>query len=271
MSASVFIASSVEGLSVARAIQANFEHDFECTVWDQGVFTPAQYPLEDLKRATEVNDFAIFVFSADDLVLLREDIHSVVRDNVIFEIGLFTGALGRERCFIVQDRVDDLHIPTDLIGINPVTYSSEGNRTFQAKLGTACNSTRVRINELYQIEYPRTGLHGRNILFSQENEQLPNGQEDQSAVFNMDAVLTSTQSLKVGIECVTRERTTGTYDTDNWIGAVNLPLLREFTVINVPGKAITAIKFLNDTVHDVLVYENGDDQPTWQKRITVGG
>ena len=34
----MFIGSSTEGLSVARALQAELEHDVDAKVWDQGVF-----------------------------------------------------------------------------------------------------------------------------------------------------------------------------------------------------------------------------------------
>ena len=47
-----------------------------------------------------------------------------VRDNVYFELGLFMGSIGPERCFIVMPRNEAFHLPSDLAGITPVDYNS---------------------------------------------------------------------------------------------------------------------------------------------------
>lgn len=43
----IFIASSVEGLDAAYAIQELLEFSAECTVWDQDVFAPSSVTLLD--------------------------------------------------------------------------------------------------------------------------------------------------------------------------------------------------------------------------------
>ena len=49
-----------------------------------------------------------------------------MRDNVIFETGLFMGSHGRSQTFLITPYdVPDLHIPTDLLGITPATYDGE--------------------------------------------------------------------------------------------------------------------------------------------------
>jgi CRP/FNR family cyclic AMP-dependent transcriptional regulator len=66
------------------------------------------------------------VFSPDDRVFSREVESNAPRDNIIFELGLGIGALGRERSFIVRPRGADLKIPTDLLGVTPLTYEKDG-------------------------------------------------------------------------------------------------------------------------------------------------
>ena len=92
----VFIGSSVEGLSVAYPVQQNLLHEAEVTIWDQGVFELSRTTMESLTKILSESDFAIFVFSPDDLVRIRNVTVPAVRDNVLFEFGLFIGKLGRE-------------------------------------------------------------------------------------------------------------------------------------------------------------------------------
>jgi hypothetical protein len=71
----------------------------------------------------------------------------------LFELGLFYGHLGAERCFFTMPRgVVDFHLPTDLLGIAPLTYSasrSDGNLV--AALATAANQVRRVIRKVVPI------------------------------------------------------------------------------------------------------------------------
>ena len=143
----LFIGSSTEGLGTAYAMQQALEYDAEPTVWSQGLFQPSQSVLSDLVKNLPRFDFAAFVFSPDDTVKLRGTEFLSVRDNVIFELGLFMGALGPRRCFyLIPRNVPALHLPSDLAGINALSYNaqrSDGN--LLAALGPACNEIRHAI------------------------------------------------------------------------------------------------------------------------------
>ncbi len=122
---SLFVASSTEGLDVAYAVQYNLEHNIEVTVWPQGVFEPSKSSLESLTKALDDFDAAVFVFTPDDIVTMRGTEHHAVRDNVIFESGLFIGRLGREKCFFLTPRTGQpFQLPSDLIGVSPLTYDA---------------------------------------------------------------------------------------------------------------------------------------------------
>jgi predicted nucleotide-binding protein with TIR-like domain len=56
----------------------------------------------------------------------KDELLPSVRDNVLFECGLFMGRLGRDRVFIVYDQTIKLKIPSDLAGITLAPY--EGSR-----------------------------------------------------------------------------------------------------------------------------------------------
>jgi predicted nucleotide-binding protein len=102
----MFIGSSVEGKRVAETIQLALEYEVHSTVWHQGVFGLSAGTLESLVAALDDYDFATLVLTADDLLERRNASGRSPRDNVLFELGLFMGALGRGRTFIVHSRTN---------------------------------------------------------------------------------------------------------------------------------------------------------------------
>ena len=151
----VFIGSSAEGLSIAEAIQAGLEHEAECTVWNQHVFRPSATPIEGLVELSVSFDFAIIVLTADDLVTTRGSTANAPRDNLIFELGLFTGTLGRARTFLVICRDDDVKLPSDLNGVTTVQYSRRRDGNLRAAVGPVC----LRVKEVMGVrrEPPNPG------------------------------------------------------------------------------------------------------------------
>ena len=113
--ARVFVGSSTEGLKIGYALQNNLERAADLTVWTQDVFQPSESTLESLMKELHRSDYGLFVFSPDDVVRVRGTEHSSVRDNVVFELGLFMGHLGRENTFIVAPSKDKPHLPSDLL------------------------------------------------------------------------------------------------------------------------------------------------------------
>jgi predicted nucleotide-binding protein len=107
----MFIGSSLEGLQIAKAIQANLDQDCETTVWSQGVFGLGEGTLETLVDRLDDFDFASLVLTPDDLIKSRKGSSPTPRDNVLFELGLFIGRLGRKRTLVnVQNRCELLRI-----------------------------------------------------------------------------------------------------------------------------------------------------------------
>jgi hypothetical protein len=157
----VFVGSSRESLAIARGVQNNLDPgDADVTVWPQGVFKISQYGLESLLEATRSNDFGVFVFAPDDLTTIRHEQYSTVRDNVLFELGLFMGRLGRERVFVVIPRGAKLHLATDLSGWNMVDYDPK-RKDIGPALGVACNQIR---EEIQRLGHFKPGSPTENIL-----------------------------------------------------------------------------------------------------------
>ncbi len=137
----VFIGSSTEREDEANAIQELLENNADVVLWTQDIFRLSESSLDSLLTALDEFDAGIFVFGPDDVVLIRNEKREIARDNVIFELGLFVGRLGKEHCFIVQPRpASKMHMPTDLLGVNPALYNPGKN--LLAALGPACNKIR---------------------------------------------------------------------------------------------------------------------------------
>jgi predicted nucleotide-binding protein len=151
----VFIGSSKESLNIAYSVQKNLEYACEPTVWNQGVFSLSKTSIEALVEASKKYDFAIFCMTPDDIALIRNESNRVARDNVIFEFGLFLGAIGREKVFFIVPRdAQEMHLPTDLLGLTPGTYDAlRADNNFEAALGPACHQIVGQISSLSVRKY----------------------------------------------------------------------------------------------------------------------
>ena len=126
----VFIGSSREQEDRAQDVANWLERlGVDSIIWDEvGAFIPGQYTLDDLVRLSNEVDAAVFVFAADDKTWYRKDVVKTVRDNVLFEYGLFCGKLSKEKVIFIT--IGSPSLATDL---NGVTFINLGDRTRDAK------------------------------------------------------------------------------------------------------------------------------------------
>lgn len=146
----LFLGSSVEGLSVADELVRGLKFDkILVRKWSTpGVFEPGGINLETIVKEVDSCDFAAFVFGPDDQIASRNEKYAVPRDNVIFELGLAMGRLNRDRSFIIKEHLVDVKIPTDLLGITPITYVRKGQETLSQAIDPVCTDLRQIINKL---------------------------------------------------------------------------------------------------------------------------
>lgn len=141
----LFIASSSESLETAWEIHTLLDNDAEVTPWPQ-LFKLSEMTLEALLRALDAFDFAVFLFCPNDVVLIRGKKYGAVRDNVIFELGLFMGRLGKGRVFIVMPKAADIRLPSDLAGITTADFEAErDDKDVAAALVPSCQKIRKAI------------------------------------------------------------------------------------------------------------------------------
>lgn len=170
----LFIASSVETLPVAEAVNVNLDHDFEITIWKNGTFKLSSSTIDDLVEKSSAVDFALFIFAPDDIALIRSRKEHIVRDNVIFEMGLFVGAIGKSRSFILKPRDVEMHLPTDLLGVTPADYdASRSDDDLVSATNRACSLIKSEVERLGLINHASLS-ETKKIIANPANYELKN-------------------------------------------------------------------------------------------------
>jgi hypothetical protein len=149
----LFIGSSSEGLEFARAIRSLLVEDAEVQVWRESIFGTSDITVEALLNALPRFDFAVLVLSPDDVTTSRDRTASSPRDNVVFELGLFMGKLGRSRTFMVRPRQTDVKLPSDVSGMTAALYDwPRADGDIRAAVGAACDDIRQAVRALGLLE-----------------------------------------------------------------------------------------------------------------------
>ena len=118
----IFLGSSGKQAKLLQAITRGIEDVADVEPWTT-TFNPGRSTLDRLVELSREVDFAAFVFAQDDWTATDATTQSgeaSPRDNVVFEAGLFGGALGIRRTFILHAHGSKL--PTDLLGLTSVRY-----------------------------------------------------------------------------------------------------------------------------------------------------
>jgi hypothetical protein len=145
----VFVGSSAANVNVAHAIADGLAHCATVTVWDEGIFRLNDAFLQRLIDATNQYDFAVMVWAPDDITDSKGQSQASPRDNVIFECGLFMGALGLAHVFVVQDSEVITKTPSDFAGITVATYDgARMKQEPQAAVGSACRAIEAEISSV---------------------------------------------------------------------------------------------------------------------------
>ena len=119
----IFLGSSGKQTKLVEALSRGLADVAHVEPWTS-VFNPGVSTLDRLVELTHEVDFAAFVFAQDDWTSNPVDAGAAgqasPRDNVVFEAGLFGGALGMRRTFILHAK--GAKLPTDLLGMTAVRY-----------------------------------------------------------------------------------------------------------------------------------------------------
>ena len=128
--------------ALTRGLQDVADVDPWTTVFNPGVST-----LDRLVELTREVDFAAFVFAQDDWTTKGASPDAASgegspRDNVVFEAGLFGGALGIRRTFILH--ANGAKLPTDLLGLTSIRSTPTPRRPSSARSTNSCGKRSTR-------------------------------------------------------------------------------------------------------------------------------
>ena len=147
--------------------------DVHTTLWNEGFFRHGRSLLENLTTSLDSFDFAVLIATPDDLVITRNDALLTPRDNIIFELGLFMGKLGRDRTYLIHPRDPQLRLPSDLLGVVtascswPLADSLRGSRLqlsqYMSALGPACDQIRDALQE-WKAREEANALHDPGLV-----------------------------------------------------------------------------------------------------------
>jgi Predicted nucleotide-binding protein containing TIR-like domain len=123
----IFLGSSAQQEKLLQALTRGLQDIADVDAWTT-VFNPGVSTLARLVELTREVDFAAFVFAQDDWTAKGASPEAASgqaspRDNVVFEAGLFGGALGIRRTFILH--ANGAKLPTDLLGLTSVRYDPD--------------------------------------------------------------------------------------------------------------------------------------------------
>lgn len=159
----VFIASSSKALTLADKLKEGLNATALCEakLWNEESLGQASSTIiEMLEEATASYDFAIIVLAKDDVIVKDTGETLKARDNCVFEAGLFMGALGRTRCFLVNS-VKQSDLPTDLGGVISIPILEPSDLTDRKACGNALETALAKIKDVIDASR-REGVAAKN-------------------------------------------------------------------------------------------------------------
>jgi CAP12/Pycsar effector protein, TIR domain len=152
----IFIGSSGQQKALLEVLTRGLEDVANVEPWTTS-FQPGTVTLERLLELAHEVDFAALVFARDDWTSTvvaeasaPEAGQASPRDNVVFEAGLFGGALGMRRTFIVH--ANGAKLPTDLLGLTCVRYGEANDAAEMHHINEALRTAILNEGRLARIE-----------------------------------------------------------------------------------------------------------------------
>jgi hypothetical protein len=177
----IFIASSTPAIPLAEDIAQYIERRLKSGVqikrWWKKQFRLGKTLFDSLAKHTTECDFAIVLLTKDDYAEKKGRKLVSPRDNTIFELGLFAGELGIERCFMVCN-TKAIALPSDVEGVLRSDISPNLNLKRAGDRTKAVEKVGPEIMDALEVskcfDHPRLPLISR-VQLGELEKPTPNG------------------------------------------------------------------------------------------------
>jgi SAM-dependent methyltransferase len=226
----VFIGSSSEAKkrNILSTFVDKLGDSFDVRPWDNA-FETGSITIKRLLGWTKEIDAAICIFSKDDVLIKRDQSKFTVRDNVLFEYGLFLAILGTERVFIAAE--EGTEIASDLDGVTFARFKDGSNAEHSIQL--CCNKLRSSLTALSPLDHRirHTNFNDKGIgiseaiaysetrtrrIISDLDKYCMDETNKVDNPFHFDSHNASINAYKEGLNSVTRRFWTTTFITSGF-------------------------------------------------------
>jgi predicted nucleotide-binding protein len=127
-------------------------------LWKESlVWEPNECTFDNLLRIVSYFDYGVLVATRDDVVQKDDgSVNHMARDNVILEMGLFAGALGKSKSFLLVER--GVTLPSDFLGFCLPRFDSLELVSVENACAEIVQSIRTQMSRAPMSFYPTSVL-----------------------------------------------------------------------------------------------------------------
>src|ERR1700733_11389556 len=134
--------------------------------WDVALEFSGTSMLSALLKIVEEIDFAVILYTGDDVVRSKGTLRSAPRDNVLFELGFFLARLGPDRVLVVSP-IKTPKIPSNYAGYGTISYDPSYGPP-EGYLVPAAREIHLRFGDVWQQRCAQTAERPAKEVFPTE-------------------------------------------------------------------------------------------------------
>lgn len=128
MKPKIFISSSAKGMEFVNALTEKLSKAADPIVWSANELSLSGNIIEKLNEYIEESNYGVFFIAPDELSENNDGHINIVKENILFELGLWLGKKGKDSMVIVApDNIKNNIFPSDIKILKNKYYSVNKN------------------------------------------------------------------------------------------------------------------------------------------------